>query len=63
MKAKDIAKQMLMFILKVLLVLGLILIVFVVGAMVGSGVFGGGDPMAVFDTEIWTHIFDYFLIP
>ena len=63
MSGKEIAKKMLFFILKLLLVLALILIAFVVGTMIGYGVLGGGDPKAVFNSELWKHIFDYFLIP
>lgn len=62
MGAKEITKQTLFFILKVLLVVALILIAFVVGTMVGYSVLGGGNPKGVFDTKLWTHIFDYFII-
>jgi len=61
MTGKEIAKKMLFFTLKLLLVLGLILIAFVVGTMIGYGLLGGGDPMRVFDSDLWKHIFDYFM--
>lgn len=62
MSGKEIAKQMLFFVLKVLLVLILIVAAFVVGTMIGYGVLGGGDPKAVFKPELWKHVFDYFLV-
>lgn len=62
MSGKEIAKKMLFFILKVLLVLALIVIAFAVGTMVGYGVLGGGNPKDVFRSELWVHIFDYFII-
>ena len=62
MTGKEVAKQMLFFVLKLLLIISLILIAFVVGTMVGYAVLGGGNPKGVFDSKLWAHIFDYFII-
>lgn len=62
MSGKEIAKKMMLFILKVVLVIAVILIAFAVGTMVGYGVLGDGNPKEVFRSELWVHIFDYFII-
>lgn len=58
-----IALQMVTFILKVLLVIVLIILAFVLGAMVGYGILGDGNPFAIFEMETWEHIFSFFVEP
>ncbi|MCO6018378.1 DNA-directed RNA polymerase subunit beta [Carnobacterium divergens] len=48
------------FALKVLIVLVLIIMTFLIGAMIGFGVLGDGNPFAVFSSATWKHIFSYF---
>ena len=63
MTKKKILMDMLWFILKVMLVIVLVVIAFIIGAMVGYGVLGDGEPAGVFDPAIWENIFSYFKTP
>lgn len=63
MTAREIIRSMFSFLFKVVLVLLLIVVMFVIGTMVGYGVIGGGDPMAVFEPDIWDHLLGYFVRP
>ncbi|WP_313470286.1 DNA-directed RNA polymerase subunit beta [Carnobacterium sp.] len=63
MTKEKIATQMVSFVLKVLLVLVLIAIALILGAMVGYGILGDGNPFAIFDMSTWGHIFSYFTKP
>ncbi|WP_086350301.1 DNA-directed RNA polymerase subunit beta [Candidatus Enterococcus clewellii] len=45
--------------LKILVVISLVLILFVTGTMIGYGMVGGGNPMDVFNKDVWTHILDF----
>ncbi|MDN5371354.1 MAG: hypothetical protein PWR19_400 [Carnobacterium sp.] len=63
MTKEKIVLQIVTFVLKILLVIILIALVFVVGAMIGYGVLGDGNPFAVFEKETWVHIFSYFTKP
>ena len=63
MTKEKIGLQIATFILKILLVIVLIALAFVIGAMIGYGVLGDGDPFAVFEKETWVHIFSYFTKP
>ncbi len=58
-----IAAQMGTFTLKVLLVIFLVAIALILGAMVGYGIIGDGNPFAIFDLSTWGHIFSYFTKP
>lgn len=58
-----IAAQMGTFTLKILLVIVLVAIALILGAMVGYGIIGDGNPFAVFDLSTWGHIFSYFTKP
>lgn len=44
--------------LRVIIVLLLIVGIFFVGAMIGYGVIGDGEPTEVFQKETWTKIYD-----
>ena len=46
-----------------MLVIVLIVLAFIIGAMVGYGVLGDGEPAGVFDPVIWENIFNYFKSP
>lgn len=49
-----------LFILRFLLVVLLIAIAFAVGAMFGYSILGdGGDPLDIFNRELWGHIFSF----
>ncbi|MCC5889172.1 MAG: DNA-directed RNA polymerase subunit beta [Alkalibacterium sp.] len=57
---KSILKDVGFYILKILVVLLLIAVAFIGGAMLGYSVIGGsGDPMDVFNPELWQHIMDF----
>lgn len=57
---KVILKDVFFYILKVLVVLLLIAVAFIGGIMIGYSVIGGaGDPMDVFNPELWQHILDF----
>ncbi|WP_423189903.1 DNA-directed RNA polymerase subunit beta [Alkalibacterium sp. f15] len=57
---QTIVKDIIFYILKVLIVILLIAAAFIVGTMIGYSVVGGaGEPMDVFNPEIWQHILDY----
>ncbi len=58
-----IAAQMGTFILKILLVIVVVVIALILGAMVGYGIIGDGNPFAIFDMSTWGHIFSYFTKP
>ena len=60
MEWKQASKKSLLFILRFLLVVLLIFIAFVVGGMFGYGILGdGGNPLDVFDRELWQHILSF----
>ena len=63
MTKEKIVLQIVTFVLQILLVIILIALAFVVGAMIGYGVLGDGNPFAVFEKETWVHIFSYFTKP
>ncbi|MFL2100303.1 DNA-directed RNA polymerase subunit beta [Desemzia sp. FAM 23991] len=63
MTKKKILINTLSFVLKIMLVIVLIVLAFVIGAMVGYGVLGDGEPAGVFDPAIWENIFNYFKSP
>ncbi len=63
MTKEKIGLQIVTFVLKILLVIVLIALAFIIGAMIGYGVLGDGDPFAVFEKETWVHIFSYFTKP
>ncbi|MCM3668736.1 DNA-directed RNA polymerase subunit beta [Mesobacillus maritimus] len=44
--------------LRLVLVIVLLALSIVVGAIVGYGVLGGGDPVDVFEKSTWTHVLD-----
>ncbi|MDN6194690.1 MAG: DNA-directed RNA polymerase subunit beta [Alkalibacterium gilvum] len=57
---KTIAKDILIYILKVLVVILLVALAFIIGTMIGYSVIGeAGDPMDVFNPEIWQNILNY----
>lgn len=57
---KVILKDVFFYILKILIVLLLIAVAFIGGAMIGYSVIGGaGDPMDVFNPELWQHILEF----
>ncbi|PRY82099.1 DNA-directed RNA polymerase subunit beta [Alkalibacterium olivapovliticus] len=57
---KVILKDVFFYILKILVVLLLIAAAFIEGAMLGYSVIGGaGDPMDVFNPELWQHVLDF----
>lgn len=57
---KTIAKDILIYILKVLIVILLVALAFIIGTMIGYSVIGeAGDPMDVFNPEIWQNILNY----
>ncbi|EXJ23009.1 hypothetical protein ADIAL_1632 [Alkalibacterium sp. AK22] len=57
---KTILKDISFYILKILVVLLLIAVAFIAGAMLGYSVIGGaGEPMDVFNPELWQHILDF----
>lgn len=60
MEWKQASKKSLLFILRFLLVVLLIFIAFVVGGMFGYSILGdGGNPLDVFDRELWQHILSF----
>ena len=63
MTKEKIATQILTFILKVLLVIVLLAIALILGAMVGYGIIGDGNPFAIFEMSTCGHIFSYFTKP
>ncbi|SDQ16659.1 DNA-directed RNA polymerase subunit beta [Carnobacterium viridans] len=63
MTKEKIGLQIATFILKIVLVIVLIALAFIIGAMIGYGVLGDGNPFAIFEKEIWVHIFSYFTKP
>ncbi|WP_161878747.1 DNA-directed RNA polymerase subunit beta [Alkalibacterium sp. MB6] len=57
---KTITKNIVFYILKVLLIILLIAAAFIGGTMLGYSVIGGaGDPMDVFNPELWQHILEF----
>lgn len=63
MTKEKIGLQITTFILKIVLVFFLVFLAFIIGAMIGYGVLGDGDPFAVFEKDTWVHIFSYFAKP
>lgn len=63
MVKERIGLQMVTFILKIILVIVLVVLAFIIGAMIGYGVLGDGDPFAIFEKDTWVHIFSYFTKP
>lgn len=63
MTKEKIGLQIAAFILKIVLVIVLIALAFIIGAMIGYGVLGDGNPFAIFEKETWVHIFSYFTKP
>jgi len=63
MTKEKIGLQIATFILKIVLVFFLVALAFIIGAMIGYGVLGDGDPFAVFEKDTWVHIFSYFTKP
>ncbi|MER2226007.1 MAG: DNA-directed RNA polymerase subunit beta [Carnobacterium sp.] len=63
MTKEKIGLQIATFILKIVLVIVLIALAFIIGAMIGYGVLGDGNPFAIFEKETWVHIFSYFTKP
>lgn len=62
MNWKNASKRSLLFILRFLLVVLLIFIAFVVGGMFGYSVIGdGGNPLNVFNRELWEHVLSFVL--
>lgn len=62
MNWKNSSKRSLLFILRFLLVVLLIFIAFVVGGMFGYSIIGdGGNPLDVFNQELWEHVLSFFL--
>lgn len=60
MEWKQASKKTLLFILRFLLVVLLIFVAFVVGGMFGYSILGdGGNPLDVFDQELWQHILSF----
>lgn len=57
---KTILKDIAFYVIKVLVVLLLIAAAFIGGAMLGYSVIGGaGDPMDVFNPELWQHVLNF----
>lgn len=52
-------KYVLLGLLKIILIVGLAIGLFVIGTMIGYGTLGRGDAKAVFEPETWTHITDF----
>lgn len=62
MNWKNASKRSLLFILRFLLIVLLIFIAFVVGGMFGYSIIGdGGDPLDVFNRELWEHVLSFVL--
>lgn len=60
MRWATILKNTLFFLVKFILVVLLILVAFAVGAMLGYSILGdGGNPMEVFNPELWEHILNF----
>lgn len=59
---KAATKKSALFILRFLLVVLLIVVAFVVGGMFGYSVIGdGGNPLDVFNRELWEHVISFVL--
>lgn len=57
---KDASKKSMLFVLRFLLVVLLIFIAFVVGGMFGYSIIGdGGNPLDVFNRELWEHVLSF----
>ena len=63
MTKEKVGLQIATFILKIILVFFLVALAFIIGAMIGYGVLGDGNPFAIFEKETWVHIFSYFTKP
>lgn len=46
------------WLLRIVIVVVLIIVAAIVGAMIGYGVIGSGNPLQVFNPTTWTHVFD-----
>ncbi|MBY6272684.1 MAG: DNA-directed RNA polymerase subunit beta [Bacillaceae bacterium] len=57
-KKKKIRIRLFPIWLRILIVLFLIVVCFFIGAMIGYGVIGDGNPFDVFKKSTWTHIYD-----
>ncbi len=59
---KAATKKSTYFILRFLLVVLLIVVAFVVGGMFGYSIIGdGGNPLDVFNRELWEHVISFVL--
>lgn len=57
---KSVVNNILIYIIKVLVVILLIGAAFIGGAMLGYSVIGeAGDPMDIFNPELWRHILEF----
>ncbi|QTJ59259.1 DNA-directed RNA polymerase subunit beta [Dolosigranulum pigrum] len=55
-------KDILFYLLKIVIVLVLLVVFFMVGAMIGYAVVGeGSNPLDVFDQQLWQHVLDFFM--
>jgi len=61
-EARSIMKDILFYLLKIVIVLVLLVVFFMVGAMIGYAVVGeGSNPLDVFDQQLWQHALDFFV--
>lgn len=57
---KESIKKSLFFILRFLLVVLLVFVAFAVGGMFGYSILGdGGNPLDVFNRELWEHVLSF----
>lgn len=53
-------RYILVSLMKILIVIILLFLLFIAGTMIGYGVIGGGNPLRVFQLDLWLHIRDFF---
>lgn len=59
---RTVVRNICLYIIKVSIVILLVVAAFVIGVMLGYGVIGdGGNPMDVFDPDMWHHILNFFM--
>lgn len=61
-EARNIMKDILFYMLKIIVIVVLVAVAFIVGAMIGYTVIGdGGNPLDIFNPQLWRHVLDFFV--
>jgi len=61
-KNRSRVKDVLRFLLKVILFILILVLIFAIGLVLGYSIIGnGGNPLDVFDLDLWSNILNFFV--